>query len=54
MCRCVACQAEHDIDDTALLNMLRVGGETAAVVDIKRARKEIKDAIEQGESHAAE
>lgn len=53
MCRCVACQAEHDIDDTALLNMLRLGGETAAVVDIKTARKTIKDAIE-GDSHAAE
>lgn len=54
MCRCVACQAEHDIDDTALLNMLRHGGEVAAVVDIKTARKAIKDAIEQGESNAAE
>lgn len=54
MCRCVACQAEHDIDDTALLNMLRVGGETASVWGIKWARKAIKDAIEQGESNAAE
>jgi len=54
MCRCVACQAEYDIDDTALLNMLRVGGETAAVVNIKTARKAIRDAIEQGEANAAE
>ena len=53
MCRCVACQAEHDIDDTALLNMLRRGGEVAAVVDIKTARKTLKTAIE-GDSHAAE